>query len=156
MKFISINKRVCINRLFVILSFILSLMTCFALNAAARTEDSPQSISAAEELQVITLLNNFCGDSWCEGDYEIDFKSVKFSDPHQIIIEAAATSASSGNSANVTNPIPLNCQIEEPAVILDTLRLNNPEETYLAEQRLYVAVSVCIDSALYAKLPFTN
>lgn len=128
------------------LFFISSLVLIPSLHA----EISANSISEIEENKVLLLLNNFCGDSWCEGAYEIDFKAIEFTPTNEIYILAAATPADSQYDTK-NNAVVLHCQVSEPSVITDTLNAEENEQKYEAEQRLYEVVSDCIDTALYSK-----
>ena len=141
-----------------ILIFICSLFTIQTLQA----DMLAKSITTQEENTVLTLLNNFCGDSWCEGDYDILFNQIQFTPNDEIFILASATpmsanldvnSDSNSNSDldNKTNPVSLYCQISEPSIIMDTLTIKDKEQLSEAEQRLYNVVSDCIDTALYSK-----
>ena len=132
-----------VNHFLILISSLFIIQT---LQAKVRTE----SITAKQETKVLMLLNNFCGDSWCEGSYDIHFKAIEFTPNDEIYILASATPMDS-NYDSKTSSVALHCQIVEPSIIMDTLTAKENEQLYEAEQRLYEAVSDCIDSALYSK-----
>ena len=128
------------------LFFISSLVVIQSLHAAI----SAEAISAKEEVKVLTLLNNFCGDSWCEGAYDIHFKAIEFTPYNEIYILAAVTPMDSHYDTK-NNSVALHCQVFDHSVITDTLTTTENDQRYEAEQRLYEVVSECIDTALYSK-----
>ena len=109
-----------------------------------------EAITTSEESKVLTLLNNFCGDSWCEGSYDIHFKAIEFTTDQEIFILASAIPMDS-NFESKTNSVSLHCLIAEPSIIMDTLTKKENEQLHEAEQRLYDVVSECIDTELYSK-----
>ena len=72
------------------MKFFLFLISSFIIQSL-QADVSADAISAKEEKKVLTLLNNFCGDSWCEGAYDIHFKKIEFTVYNEIYILAAAT-----------------------------------------------------------------
>ncbi len=150
------NMRMNAKLLFVttgILFFFAAQANIFA--ATGEMDGKPAStltnaISPVEEKKVLLLLNNFCGDTWCEGAYDIQFKSIQFDPSHKAYILAAATTADSSDESTVTS-IPFNCEIVDAQIILDTLQTTDGEKLYQAERQLFQIISSCIDTALYIK-----
>ena len=108
------------------------------------------AITEIEEKKVLLLLNNFCGDAWCEGTYDIQFKSIQFDPSDKAYVLAAATTADSSDESTATS-IPFHCEIADAQIIVDTLKSAGDEELYQAERRLFQIISGCIDTALYVK-----
>ncbi len=108
------------------------------------------AISQTEEKKVLLLLNNFCGDAWCEGAYDIHFKSIQFNSSHKAYVLAAATTADSSDESTASS-IPFHCEIPDAQIFLDTLHTSHGEQLYEAERRLFEIISNCIDTALYIK-----
>lgn len=115
-----------------------------------QTETLTNTITEIEEKKVLLLLNNFCGDAWCEGTYDIQFKSIQFDPYHKAYVLAAATTADSSDESTAT-AIPFHCEIADAQIIVDTLQSADGDELYQAERRLFQIISSCIDTALYGK-----
>ena len=139
-----------INKGFTTVNQFLIFICSFLIMQALHAEVIAEAITTSEESKVLTLLNNFCGDSWCEGAYDIHFKAIEFTTDQEIFILASAVPMDS-NFDSKTNSVSLHCLIAEPSIIMDTLTKKENEQLYEAEQRLYDVVSECIDTALYSK-----
>lgn len=118
--------------------------------AAAAVDVNTDAVTSAEEIQVLTLLNNFCGDAWCEGSYDIEFRSIKYNQANNFYILAAATTVDTTDEST-SQSIGFKCDIQDPNLILDTLTASTGESLYHAERRLFAVITDCIDTALYTK-----
>ena len=127
-------------------SFLIAIV--FSLNSLALSES--KVLTPKEERHVVTLLNNFCGDAWCEGIYDIEFKTIVFNDKNHFYIIAAATTADASDELTAVS-ISFECEIKNPSIILDTVKSRDEEALFLAETRLFETVTQCIDTALYSK-----
>lgn len=50
------------------------------VTSAAAASDNVNTLSFDQEAEVLTQIDNICGDTWCEGDFNFSFESLKCSD----------------------------------------------------------------------------
>lgn len=65
-------SRVLPRRLFALL--ILGLSCAALLVSPASADDATGQLSARQERIVVGLIDDVCGDTWCEGDFAFDFR----------------------------------------------------------------------------------
>lgn len=128
-------------------SLIFSLILVFLSSFAMAFESEP--VVTAEDSQIITeYLNNICGDTWCEGDYELSFYnvvSVQQADQTKSYINFVA------NSGYGTDAVqrPVSCEVQAPGLIeaaVSDLRAN--KFTTDAVDLLNYQVDACIQGEL--------
>lgn len=58
--------------------FLASLLMLQPLHAAP----TDLELSPDQENKILFSLNNICGDTWCSGEYNLNFSSIKFHDEY--------------------------------------------------------------------------
>lgn len=72
------------RRLAALLALALSLAVLLLSPSAARAADpAPTLLTGREQRVVLDLIDDACGDSWCEGDHRFDFRAFSCDRPHR-------------------------------------------------------------------------
>ena len=95
------------------------------------------------------MLNNFCGDAWCEGAYDIQFNSIQLNHSASVFVLAAATTADPSDESTA-NSIPFQCHMDD-SLIENVIQAQDSEALYQSQSELFNAISDCIAAALYRR-----
>lgn len=124
---------------------------CFMVLAGVRglTQEFSLDLNPQQEKTILNRLNDICGDSWCEGEYNLVFQSVLYVEEiksHYVITFSAQ------DSYTAEAPLMMfSCDIENTymvqAVLFNALNLRTNE----SENELYNVVNTCIYEKLSAK-----
>lgn len=131
-------------------SIILSLLLVFLSSVSIAHESAPAV--TAEDSQVITdYLNNICGDTWCEGEYELSFYNVVAVEQADQIKYYVNFSAVNSYEPNDIQKM-VACEIHSPEfieIVVSDLRTNK----YASEAVMVLDSEVdrCIDESFYQK-----
>ncbi len=114
---------------------------------------SAQSLQLNQLQQDLILsdLNNICGDTWCEGEYDLNFKAIypQAAESKNIYVIEFLAKNTYENEAPTQQ---VNCEIEETALIQKiAANLNQPHISEDLQTQLYQKIDACIYEHLYSK-----
>ena len=107
-------------------------------------------LTETQEKIILNRLNDFCGDSWCEGEFNLTFSSVQYHKQDNLdfyVIHFAAENSYVPNQ-------PLNfvfCQINEIELIQKIVTSDDLHSRVEGEYELYNQVNSCISEKLTSK-----
>ncbi|MGZ3691295.1 MAG: hypothetical protein ACXVAX_07315 [Pseudobdellovibrio sp.] len=126
------------------------LIALFSLGLKAQEEQSLELTSAQQNI-ILSDLNNICGDTWCEGDFDLNFQSLTLKK------EATKTVYVLEFSAKDTydNAAPLRqveCEIENIDLIQKIVSTTSGLViTQDLQSELYRKIDACVYEHLYTK-----
>ena len=123
------------NKILILLAFIFVL----PLSAApTHLELSPE-----QENEILSSLNNVCGDTWCAGEFNLNFTSIKLSDASgsQYYVIDLLVQSSYDDGATITQ---LNCNVADLQLIQQLANRDGNVSHETLEQQLYHEVDNCL------------
>lgn len=109
-------------------------------------------LTAQQQQSILDNLNNICGDAWCEGEYELNFVSIRFREergvPQYVLSIVAHDSYMDRNQAPRIN---FECVVKDVQVIQEMVNPNAIHPMSYLEHKLYQNVDDCVLDNLYKK-----
>ena len=127
-----------------IIILLMTVLTAFQVNAQSLT------LNQNQQNLILSDLNNICGDTWCEGDYDLNFQSLYFKAGESRNIYVLEFSAKNTYESNA--PIQLvACEIEDVELIQKITTSGLPTINQDLQSELYKKIDTCVYEHLYNK-----
>ncbi len=114
---------------------------------------SAQNLNVEDEKLIVDILNDICGDTWCEGPVEIDFKSVNYNDSRAGYVIRVSTLKDASNDL-AQSVINFECTINDSSVIENLTSSKDlfDDKSVEARTKLMQQIDLCIDQKLMPQL----
>lgn len=135
-----------LKNFFVIILFVSVSTQVFATN-------SSRALDFLEEKIILDRLNDVCGDTWCEGEYNIIFTSVSFNTETQSEIKPTyKINIVAQNSYSAELPkLTIFCEIENVTLIQKIIYNTIHSQFDPSEAELFNLVDICLGEKLSSK-----
>lgn len=119
--------------------FLASLLMLQPLHAAPTNLE----LSPDQENRILSSLNNICGDTWCSGEYNLNFSSIKFREEFgsQHYVIGLLVQNSYDDKAETRQ---LSCNLEDLQLIQQLVHSDGSFSHEVLEQQLYQEVNNCL------------
>ncbi len=103
--------------------------------------NSQFDLTHEDEDIILLQLNNICGDTWCEGEYELNFTSILFHEENKGFYQIQFQAEDKKISCDIKN-------VQTVQKVLWNLKNSASDET---ELEFYKMIDDCINEKLYSK-----
>lgn len=120
------------------------MMLMLALQVSAQSLE----LNETQAHFIINDLNNICGDTWCEGEYDLNFQAIYLKSGAEgdvYVLEFLARNTYEPNAEVIS----VKCEISDLALIQKIAQLNQLTITHDLQYELYRQVDICINEHLY-------
>lgn len=107
-------------------------------------------LTPQQEKVVLDSLNDACGDAWCEGEFNLEFISVKFQNKNgyeNYVISLVAQNTYDKDSAKIS----VSCEIKNVQLIQDLVTTDIGHLGHI-EAELSEDINSCLDEKLLPKI----
>jgi hypothetical protein len=124
------------------------LVVSVMISLQVQAQISDFQLSKSEEDQLLTSLNNICGDIWCEGDYELNFTSIELVAKPVVYYKFNFTASQYINDHETAQFFA--CEIQDVELVQKLVhkKPHHEEETELNNLAFYNMIDECINIKL--------
>ncbi len=127
--------------------FLTLILVSFGFNSfAARFQ---LTLTPEQQDHIVGQLNDFCGDAWCEGEYDLTFTSVQYQQIGKVGFYAINLIAKDGFQELNAKKINVICEIHDVALIQRIVYNHAHGISDDSESDLFSHVDHCLGEKLY-------